>query len=998
MILIIDMKIKSVLSTLSFGLCLCNISSAQVIIDLDFVDVGNDGVNGSGYTIAEADRIVELVNRWEERLIDYRDDTNAPTSISIDIAAIDVDGVGGTLGFAGPQSSVQTGAFTVVETGTVRFDIADIAVLSANDFDLVVEHEVGHVLGIGTLWNVNNVYVDGTGEYTGEAGLAAYQRDVDPDATFIPIFANNGLPGSDDAHFDEDGSIFITNPEVSYFGESLEDELLTPFLTGSGYVADFDLGTLYDIGYIVNYELGRELFWDGSATTANGTIDSGAGTWNAANNNWTIENGDINSEFVSRAAVHFQGTGSAVTIDGTVNPFETIFNSTGFSLNGGAIDVTEFDSTLTVTNAGDIATLNTSVFGTGSLIIDGNGTVVNTGLISSDIDIETAATLESDANTLGNNIEINNGGTFTLNGDNTIATYTSNGGTLQGDSILTAASYNLSNNALLLSETGSGTLNLLAGNIDLGAASAADAVVIQDGASLTTNGDLLTATPSVINSGDLIINGDLSVGDYVGTGRGSLQGVGELSVTSLTGGSIETTAVSDGLLDLTVNANGGIVDLGPTSTLTFDLDSTVVLSGLTAFPLINNASEIISGFGSFNSTALGDEFAGIFDTSSGILYILPNGSTSSGTTPNERSVSTNLFGSTLGADSNFGNAQLTPQSLSIIELASLRQSTLAGVTIDTELQEISPEAYGSVTEYGVQSYRQFLNILVNGRNAIINSDSTVYAGINGFSIESDSSIDNSDFELQGSGGYIGVERSVNDYTRWGFILGLDSADISGERISLDGDGVLASVYVEHSLPMPFNDGMKPGTIRASAGFSQYSFDGTRTAQGLVNRATDIDNTVLHLGVNYKSQIHTGKSGHISLFTGINYVKSTTDSFSETGSINSLDIDEIEKDATFLELGIEGTLKSQGSPWALQGSLRAIYNLGDDGTDITSSFADASSLFDVTSPGFSETSYQANIGIFYDLNSKSTLNLSGFSSFGDDFDSSAGGNLGISYTW
>ena len=59
-----------------------------------------------------------------------------------------IDGVGGTLGSAGPDS-VWRGCTTVSIEGSMRFDIADIADLEADgSFEGVVLHEMGHVIGI----------------------------------------------------------------------------------------------------------------------------------------------------------------------------------------------------------------------------------------------------------------------------------------------------------------------------------------------------------------------------------------------------------------------------------------------------------------------------------------------------------------------------------------------------------------------------------------------------------------------------------------------------------------------------------------------------------------------------------------------------------------------------------------------------------------------------------------------------------------------------------
>ena len=61
----------------------------------------------------------------------------------------EIDGVGGTLGSAGP-GSVWSSCNTISAEGTMTFDIDDIADLeAAGTFEGVILHEMGHVIGIG---------------------------------------------------------------------------------------------------------------------------------------------------------------------------------------------------------------------------------------------------------------------------------------------------------------------------------------------------------------------------------------------------------------------------------------------------------------------------------------------------------------------------------------------------------------------------------------------------------------------------------------------------------------------------------------------------------------------------------------------------------------------------------------------------------------------------------------------------------------------------------
>ncbi|CAM9148559.1 unnamed protein product, partial [Laminaria digitata] len=61
----------------------------------------------------------------------------------------EIDGVGMTLGSAGP-GSVWNACNTISAEGSMRFDIADIDRLEADgSFEGVILHEMGHVIGVG---------------------------------------------------------------------------------------------------------------------------------------------------------------------------------------------------------------------------------------------------------------------------------------------------------------------------------------------------------------------------------------------------------------------------------------------------------------------------------------------------------------------------------------------------------------------------------------------------------------------------------------------------------------------------------------------------------------------------------------------------------------------------------------------------------------------------------------------------------------------------------
>src|SRR5206468_4913919 len=70
-----------------------------------------------------------------------------------------IDGPGKILGQAGPCFIRLPGYLPLI--GVMRFDTADVANLeSAGQFDEVILHEMGHVLGFGTIWGPLGLLAD----------------------------------------------------------------------------------------------------------------------------------------------------------------------------------------------------------------------------------------------------------------------------------------------------------------------------------------------------------------------------------------------------------------------------------------------------------------------------------------------------------------------------------------------------------------------------------------------------------------------------------------------------------------------------------------------------------------------------------------------------------------------------------------------------------------------------------------------------------------------
>ncbi|MEX0892941.1 MAG: leishmanolysin-related zinc metalloendopeptidase [Gemmatimonadota bacterium] len=168
------------------------------------------------------------VDQWVDDLLVYVDfDT--------------IDGVGKILGQAGPCFIRGDGSKLPV-AGIVILDGADLAAMQADgSLDDVVLHEIGHVLGIGTLWPTLSLLAGaGTSDpyFTGAEGRRAFASAGGSSYTgeHVPV-ENTGGAGTRDAHWREN---------------VLGNELMTGFISASANpLSGLTVGSLADLGYTV---------------------------------------------------------------------------------------------------------------------------------------------------------------------------------------------------------------------------------------------------------------------------------------------------------------------------------------------------------------------------------------------------------------------------------------------------------------------------------------------------------------------------------------------------------------------------------------------------------------------------------------------------------------------------------------------------------------------------------------------------------------------------
>ncbi|WP_425404973.1 leishmanolysin-related zinc metalloendopeptidase [Hwanghaeella sp.] len=172
---------------------------------------------------------------WETLITGYQPGITL-SGITIEASGVPIDGSGQVLGQAGPTFGVFQQGFALATDGIMQFDSADLSVMeAAGILDEVIIHEMAHVMGFGTLWELNGLYVDGSGQYTGQNALDIYRLEFDPLATFIPVELDGG-EGTVDAHWDE-----------TWAGTA--NELLTGFLNVPAFVSATTVASFQDLGF-----------------------------------------------------------------------------------------------------------------------------------------------------------------------------------------------------------------------------------------------------------------------------------------------------------------------------------------------------------------------------------------------------------------------------------------------------------------------------------------------------------------------------------------------------------------------------------------------------------------------------------------------------------------------------------------------------------------------------------------------------------------------------
>ncbi len=156
-----------------------------------------------------------------------------------------IDGPGGILGQAGPCFLHSVGLLPAI--GQMTFDVADLdGIEAAGLLSDVVLHEMGHVLGYGTLWSDLGLLQDPSSlggldpYFNGPLAIASFDSlgGSGHVGAKVPV-EDQGGPGTADAHWRE---------------ATFENEIMTGFVNaGFNPLSAVSIASMADIGYAVDY-------------------------------------------------------------------------------------------------------------------------------------------------------------------------------------------------------------------------------------------------------------------------------------------------------------------------------------------------------------------------------------------------------------------------------------------------------------------------------------------------------------------------------------------------------------------------------------------------------------------------------------------------------------------------------------------------------------------------------------------------------------------------
>ncbi len=274
-------------------------------------------------------------------------------------------------------TNTYTGA-TDVKAGTLRVNGA------LTSSTLVTIHNGGTLAGSGTIAGAVNVLSGGgisAGNSPGTLTLGSLTLNSGAVSTFelgtssdlIAVTGNLTIGGV--LNLSNSGGFSNTSYTLFTYGGALTNNYFELNLVPTGWNrANFvvDLSTAGAVKLTVDNTVTIQ-YWDGSQTSADGSISGGNGTWSNDGKNWTNSNASLNTEWQGVVGV-FGGTGGTVSVADDVTFSQLQFDTDGYQLASGGGSLVTSGSFSELWIAEDVGTeVAASITGTSALRKTGAG-------------------------------------------------------------------------------------------------------------------------------------------------------------------------------------------------------------------------------------------------------------------------------------------------------------------------------------------------------------------------------------------------------------------------------------------------------------------------------------------------------------------------------------------------------------------------------------------------------------------------------------------------
>jgi hypothetical protein len=176
---------------------------------------------------------------WEQVITGDLPDIAGVDDLLIAASVAYIDGPYNVMGQAGPTDYRSSPGYLPYK-GDMEFDSADMAMMLADGTLVsVITHEMGHVLGFGSIWDLVGLNTN-FGQYTGAAALAEYQTlSGNAKATYVPLETGGG-GGTADSHWSE--TVFNAELMTGYVESSVKMPL-----------SRLTVAAMQDLGYTINF-------------------------------------------------------------------------------------------------------------------------------------------------------------------------------------------------------------------------------------------------------------------------------------------------------------------------------------------------------------------------------------------------------------------------------------------------------------------------------------------------------------------------------------------------------------------------------------------------------------------------------------------------------------------------------------------------------------------------------------------------------------------------